>query len=130
MPQKHGLTHILTHTPKPPERAGKHWREGFPLQCFVPLLHYLGHKIPHLFGGLFLHLTGNMGVGPKGEACSIPTEALNLPLPISGKNWIPSTWFRPFPGKDIPMTMPLWNVFSNISKKRSWTGGIFILWTN
>ena len=43
--------------------------------CFLTACsHHLRHEISHLFGGTFLHLACDVGVGAKREACVEVTE--------------------------------------------------------
>ena len=43
--------------------------------CFSLLFsHHLRHEIAHLFGGAFLHLARDVGVGAKGKPCVKVTE--------------------------------------------------------
>ena len=42
--------------------------------CHLSLSYYAVHKVAHLFGGSFLHLRGDMGVGVKGESGGVMPE--------------------------------------------------------
>ena len=43
--------------------------------CFLTACsHHLCHEIAHLFGGAFLHLARDVGVGAKGKPCVKVTE--------------------------------------------------------
>ena len=43
--------------------------------CFLTACsHHLRHEISHLFGGTFLHLARDVGVGAKGKPCVKVTE--------------------------------------------------------
>ena len=44
------------------------------LSAALLFLHNLCHEIAHLFGGAFLHLTCNVGVGSQRESCVEMTE--------------------------------------------------------
>ena len=44
------------------------------LSAALLFLHDLCHEIAHLFGGAFLHLARDVGVGAKGKPCVEMTE--------------------------------------------------------
>ena len=44
------------------------------LSAALLFLHDLCHEITHLFGGAFLHLARDVGVGAKGKPCVKMTE--------------------------------------------------------
>ena len=44
------------------------------LSAALLFLHHLCHEIAHLFGGTFLHLPRDVGVGAEREACVEVTE--------------------------------------------------------
>ena len=63
---KSGLTHTATHTAKCPESGGEDMY--LILSAAFLFLHDLCHEIAHLFGGAFLHLPRDVGVGAKGKS--------------------------------------------------------------
>ena len=69
---KSGLTHTVTHTAKCLKSGGEDDR--LILSAALLLLHDLCHEIAHLFGGAFLHLARDVGVGAQCEACIKVTE--------------------------------------------------------
>ena len=67
-----GLTHTLTHTANVQRASERMIVSSSPtLSAF---LHDLRHEIAHLFGGAFLHLPCDVGVGAEREACVEVTE--------------------------------------------------------
>ena len=69
---KSGLTHTVTHTAKCPKSGGEDDR--LILSAALWFLHDLRHEIAHLFGGAFLHLARDVGVGAEGKPCVKVTE--------------------------------------------------------
>ena len=63
---KSGLTHTVTHTTKCPKSGGEDMY--LILSAAFLFLHDLCHEIAHLFGGAFLHLPRDVGVGAKGKS--------------------------------------------------------------
>ena len=61
------LTHTVTHTRKCSESGGEDIR--LILSAALLFLHHLRHEIAHLFGGAFLHLPCDVGVGAERETC-------------------------------------------------------------
>ena len=73
---KSGLTHTVTHTAKCPKSGGEDVCLILSAAlCFsAACSHDLRHEIAHLFGGTFLHLARDVGVGAECEACIKVTE--------------------------------------------------------
>ena len=67
---KSGLTHTVTHTAKCPKSGGENNCVilSAVLYFFAIFSHQLRHEIAHLFGGAFLHLPRDVGVGAKGKS--------------------------------------------------------------
>ena len=67
---KSGLTHTATHTAKCPKSGGENNCVilSAVLYFFAIFSHQLRHEIAHLFGGAFLHLPRDVGVGSQREA--------------------------------------------------------------
>ena len=66
------MTHTVTHTAKCPKSGGED--TYLILSAALLFLHDLCHEIAHLFGGAFLHLARDVGVGAKGKPCVKVTE--------------------------------------------------------
>ena len=65
------LTHTVTHTTKCVERLKEYRRGGVCLLSGIFVffcLHDLRHEFAHLFGGTFLHLPHDVGIGSQREA--------------------------------------------------------------
>ena len=60
------LVHFLGYSLKCPKSGGEDIR--LILSAALLFLHHLRHEISHLFGGAFLHLARDVGVGSQGEA--------------------------------------------------------------
>ena len=73
---KSGLTHTVTHTAKCPKSGGEDNCVilSAVLYFFAIFSHHLCHEIAHLFGGAFLHLPRDVGVGSQRETCVEMTE--------------------------------------------------------
>ena len=73
---KSGLTHTVTHTAKCPKSGGEDVCLILSAAlCFsAACSHDLRHESAHLFGGAFLHLACDVGVGAKGKPCVKVTE--------------------------------------------------------
>ena len=66
------LTHTVTHTAKCPKSGGEDMY--LILSAALLFLHDLCHEITHLFGGTFLHLARDVGVGAEREARVVVPE--------------------------------------------------------
>ena len=73
---KSGLTHTATHTAKCLKSVGEDMLGILSdALCFLTACsHHLRHEISHLFGGTFLHLARDVGVGSQRETCVEMTE--------------------------------------------------------
>ena len=73
---KSGLTHTVTHTAKCPKSGGEDDCVilSAVLYFFAIFSHQLRHEIAHLFGGTFLHLPRDVGIGSQREARVKVTE--------------------------------------------------------
>ena len=68
----HFLVHFLGYSLKCPKSGGEDIY--LILSAALLFLHDLCHEIAHLFGGAFLHLARDVGVGAKGKPCVKVTE--------------------------------------------------------